>query len=232
MSRRMIAALLFSLIVLAALILYKGTSRTPLRSETDKEQKEQLSQPSLNPAKAQPESTAPTPAETRAVVERIYQDAAVVDESHRTPFAVGDFNGDRSQDIAIVIKPVKAKLPQINDEYANWIIVDPRHAPPSNAQASTKNPPAPVRIHQNDLLLTVVHGYERAGWRNPAARQTYLLKNAVGDEIKMEPVMDTIHKKRDGGKLPDLRGDVIRATLAGEAGFLYWTGAKYVWHKQ
>ena len=233
MSRQIIIVLLCSFAVLATLILYKGASSTPQSSETATAQKEQVSQPTANPVKAQPESLA-TPAEIRAVIERIYQDAAIVDESHKNPFTVGDFNGDRSPDIAIVIRPVTGKLPKINDEYANWIIVDPRSAPQldteKEVQTSPKKP-APVKIRQNDSLLTIVHGYERAGWRNAAARQAYLLKNAVGTDIEMEPVMETIHKSRNGGKLPELRGDVIRETLAGETGFLYWTGAKYAWHK-
>lgn len=233
MSRRIIIVLLCSVAALATLVLYKGASSTKPGSETATAPKEQISQPTANPVKAQPASPA-TPAEIRAVVERIYQDAAIVDESHENPFTVGDFNGDRSPDIAIVIKPVKGKLPQINDEYANWIIVDPRSATQLDTDKEVQKAPkkpAPVKIQQNDSLLTIVHGYEQAGWRNAAARQAYLLKNAAGTGIKTEPVMETIHQARKEGKLPDLRGDVIRETLAGESGFLYWTGAKYVWHK-
>ena len=31
--------------------------------------------------------------------------------------------------------------------------------------------------------------------------------------------------------LPLLRGDIIRQTLDGKSGFLYYTGAKYVWRQ-
>lgn len=232
-SGRIVVVLLCSCIVIASLILYQGASSKRPRVEISTDQKEKIAQPPVEPVESKPEQP-PAPAEIRAVIERIYKDAATVDESHGNAFTVGDFNGDQSQDIAIIIRPVKGKLPQINDEYANWIIEDPRIMPQldphQNAQSSPKRP-APVKAQQNDVLLTIVHGYQQSGWRNPAARQTYLLRNAVGKDIKIEPAIELLRKTQNGEKLPGLRGDVILETLAGESGFLYWTGAKYSWQK-
>ena len=53
----------------------------------------------------------PTDAEVREAVLRNYEDAAVIDNSRPTPFIVGDFNGDHSEDIAIVVKPGKENSP-------------------------------------------------------------------------------------------------------------------------
>lgn len=234
-SGRAVVVLLCSCLVVASLILYQRSSPEPPRSsgESSTAQKEKVAQPTVTPIEPKAESR-PAPAEIRAVVERIYRDAATVEESHENSFTVGDFNGDESQDIAILIRPVKGKLPQINDEYANWIIEDPRIMPQTdsnqNAQSSTKKP-TPVKVQQDDLLLTIVHGYQESGWRNPAARQTYLLRNAAGEDIKMGAARDVLRRAQNGEELPGLRGDVILETLAGEPGFLYWTGVKYSWQK-
>jgi len=45
----------------------------------------------------------PTEAELRAVVKKNYEDVVTIDESRPTPFMIGDFNGDTSEDIAIVV---------------------------------------------------------------------------------------------------------------------------------
>jgi hypothetical protein len=230
---RIVVVVLCVCIVIVSLLLYQGASSKPPSGESSIAQKEKTAEPPVKPTESKPEQS-PAPAEIRAVIERIYKNAATVDESHANTFTVGDFNGDQSQDIAIIIRPAKGKLPQINEEYANWIIEDPRIMPQlnpdQNAQSSPKRP-APVKVQQHDLLLTIVHGYQQSGWRNPAARQTYLLRNAVGEDIKMEPAIEVLKRTQNGEKLPGLRGDVILETLAGELGFLYWTGAKYSWQK-
>ena len=231
MTVRIVVVVLCSCIVIVSLLLYQGASSKPPGGESSTAQKEKIAEPPVKPTESKPEQP-PAPAEIRAVIERIYKDAATVDESRGNTFTVGDFNGDQSQDIAIIIRPVKGKLPQINDEYANWIIEDPRIVPQLNPDKNAHpKRPAPVKAQQNDLLLTIVHGYQQSGWRNPAARQTYLLRNAVGKDIKIEPAIELLRKTQNGEKLPGLRGDVILETLAGESGFLYWTGAKYSWQK-
>lgn len=230
---RIVVVVICSCIVIASLLLYKGASSKPPDGESSTAQKEKIAEPYIKPTESKPEQS-PAPAEIRAVIERIYQDAATVDVGHANTFTVGDFNGDQSPDIAIIIRPVKDKLPQINEVYANWIIEDPHIMPQlnphKNAQSSPKRP-ARVKVQQDDLLLTIVHGYQQSGWRNPAARQTYLLRNAVGKDIKMEPALEVLRRTRNRDKLPGLRGDVILETLAGEFGFLYWTGGKYSWQK-
>lgn len=180
------------------------------------------SDPQLKP---QPSATSritsrsqPTEAEVRAAIQRNYADAVTLDTSQPSPFIIGDFNGDNSEDIAIIVKPRNGKVSELNSEYVNWILEDPQRV--SQIIRDVK---------VNDILLAVIHGNDRGGWRNDQARQTYLLKNAVGSG----PATESVNQLRASGEtrsLPQLRGDVIREKLSGSGGIIYWTGAKYAWH--
>ena len=162
----------------------------------------------------------PTEAELRDAINRNYEGAVTIDNNQSVPFLVGDFNGDSSEDIAIIVKPAKDKLSELNGEYVNWILEDPRQV--HNPEQKKR----PVTVGGDDLLLAVIHGHEREGWRSKLARQTYLLKNAVGINSQTE----TANQLRGNKLLPPLRGDVIREKLDGADGVIYWTGAKYSWH--
>lgn len=150
-------------------------------------------------------------------------------------FVVGDFNGDGSQDIAVVVKPGKGMLPELNSEYANWIREDPvevgKLAAHAHEQQSIKKR-KPTVVTARDNLLAVIHGYQAAGWRDPKATQTYLLKNAVGEKLSAQSSASLLSDTANRQQLPRLRGDVIRETLNGIPGLLYWTGARYAWHPQ
>jgi hypothetical protein len=158
--------------------------------------------------------------EVQDAVKRVFKDAAVLDTSYEPNFIAGDFNGDNSQDIAVVIKPVAGKLAEMNEEYPAWIVKDPF------APVLSKTSP---RIEANDVLLGVIHGYGANDWRDPQATQTYLLKNAVGSRL-------TVQKKKEalaanaGKKVPRLQGDVIGENLRGTTGYLYFTGPTYAWY--
>ena len=174
----------------------------------------------------------PKPEEVREVVARVYKDAVAVETGHQPAYLVGDFNGDDSQDIAVFVRPTKGKLEEINSEYANWITEDPRQVALPDPQKSVQQLPAsaaPVKVKASDLLLTIIHGYKKEGWRNHEAQQTYLLSNAVGSSMTIVPVKDLEKGERTGLMKS---GDAIREKLAGEQGLLYWTGAKYAWHKK
>src|SRR4029077_8836001 len=75
----------------------------------------------------------------------------------------------------------------------------------------------------SERLLAVIHGYDSRGWRDAGARQAYLLREVAGD------ISGTMHLPR----LPKQAspGEVLREKLGAESGFLYWSGAKYVWQK-
>jgi hypothetical protein len=180
------------------------------------------------------ELPSPKPEEVREAATRVYKDAVAIDTGHQPVYIVGDFNGDGSEDIALVVKPAKNKLEEINSAVANWTVEDPRRVllpdPNKTVQRLPQNP-GPVKVQPDDLLLTIIHGYKDKGWRNPEARQAYLLDNAVGTSMTAAPLKDLL--SANGNKTGVMRsGDVIKVTLAGEPGFIYWTGAKYAWHKR
>ena len=180
---------------------------------------------------APPQSTS----ELQVVTARIYKEAVTVDGSRNDNFVVGDFNGDGSQDIAVVVKPGRGMLPELNSEYSNWIREDPleigRLAAQAQEQHSIKKR-KPTIVTARDNLLAVIHGYNAAGWRDPKATQTYLLKNAVGEKLSTENSESLLSDTANRQQLPPLRGDVIRETLNGVPGLLYWNGARYTWHPQ
>jgi hypothetical protein len=202
-----------------------GARRQPAR---DNSPAPQQSQAAATPARASAEADtgpAPTLAEVQGALARIYHDAVTLEAGRGTPFVVGDFNGDDSQDIAVVVTPASGKLSSLNSEYASWLVGDPKKVLLPEVRGDVKvfpKRPEPVVVRQDDVLLAVIHGYQVEGWRNPAAAQTYLLRNAVGDEMQTRPA-------RAAAGTGGLRGDVIWETLSGETGFIYWTGAKYAW---
>lgn len=189
--------------------------------------------PADPPPQAQP--SPPAPQEARAAVERVYKGAVVFDErAGAPPAAVGDFNGDGSEDIIVRARPAPGRLAEVNDEVANWIVSDPRTVRPPDPRdfdphqsVQKLTPHERPRIEAADALLVVVHGYKEAGWRNPEALQTFLLKNVAGDELRVERRLEARAAAR--GRTPRLFGDVLHEKLGGAPGFLYWTGAGYGW---
>lgn len=220
---------LWLLIVIAAVTL-GGCSQPPEESEIKKKV-----EPPIAPA-LPPENTPvmdqqqmsklplPKPAEVKEVVARVFKNAVAIAENHNPYFLVGDFNGDHSQDIAVVIKPVAGKLSELNQEYPPWMLKDPFHP---NLPPQVR--PKPLQVDLPDILLAVIHGYGVNGWRDPEATQTYLLKDAVGSTINTKPAKALI-AANSGKKLPKLFGDTIAQVIEGTSGFLYYTGAGYAWY--
>jgi hypothetical protein len=161
------------------------------------------------------------PAQTNEVqeaVKRVFKEAVLIDTTYNPAFIVGDFNGDLSQDIAVMLKPASDKLSALNEEFPNWMLRD----------LGGPDPPASprLRVAANDKLLAIIHGYDAKGWRDDQATQTYLLKNAAG------PGMETYSAKEfvaayQGKKLPQLRGDVVGQEIGGKLKCIYFAGATY-----
>jgi hypothetical protein len=164
---------------------------------------------------------APEPTEVQQAVKRVFKESVEVD-SRRTPFYIdGDFNGDGSRDLAVVIKPAPNKLADLNEEFPNWILKDP---------LSGEEPRIPrLRVAADDTLLAVIHGYGANGWRDPQATQTFLLKNSVGSGMRAYQAKD-LTKANKSKNTPYLRGDVIGQVVDGTSGYLYFAGLTYSWY--
>jgi hypothetical protein len=79
-------------------------------------------------------------------------------------------------------------------------------------------------VRNRELLLAVIHGVGSRGWRDPAARQAYLVKGALDG-----PWLGRPRDGYPGLDAPGARplGDVLAdSNPAGTVA--YWTGARYV----
>ena len=156
--------------------------------------------------------------EVQEAVKRVFKDAAMVDTKSEPSFLAGDFNGDASQDIAIIIKP--AKLEVMNQELPPWLVREPRSNKPSTQR---------LKVEKDEPLLAVIHGYGTNDWRDPEATQTFLLKNVVGSNLNVESPAN-FAKTNSGRKLPRPQGDLIKQTVDGTNGYLYYARATYSWY--
>lgn len=174
--------------------------------------------PESTPVQLPVPNAAPKPSEVQEAVKRVFKDAAVIDTNYNPSFLEGDFNGDGSQDIAVVLKPVK--LDEMNQELPPWLVRQPRTNKVDRVQAP---------ITKNETLLAVIHGFGANHWRDPEATQTFVLKDVVGNDLKVHSPKDFV-TANSGRKLPRAQGDLIGETVAGTPGYLYFAQATYSWY--
>jgi hypothetical protein len=160
----------------------------------------------------------PKQSEVQEAVKRVFKDAAVIDTNSNPSFLSGDFNGDGSQDLAVILKP--AKLDLMNQELPPWLVRQPR-----NKKAAR----APGPIAKDETLLAVIHGFGANHWRDPDATQTFVLKDVVGQDLKVHSLNEFV-TANSGRKLPRPQGDLIGETVAGTAGYIYYAQATYSWY--
>ena len=105
----------------------------------------------------------PTQAQVQEAFHRVFGDDLVAqsDESTgRAAFIVGDFNGDQSEDLAMIVHPAAGKLDEVNNELANWTIQDADKAfiaPPGKAVVTPPKQTRP-RVERGEQLLAIIHG--------------------------------------------------------------------------
>jgi len=174
--------------------------------------------PESTPAIQLTSVSAPKQSEVEQAVKRIFKDAAVIDTNYNPSFLSGDFNGDGSQDLAVILKP--AKLDLMNQELPPWLVRQPR-----NHKATR----APATIEKDETFLAVIHGYGPNHWRDPDATQTFVLKDVVGQNLKVHSLNEFV-TANSGRKLPRPQGDLIGETVAGTPGYLYYAQATYSWY--
>ncbi|HXQ39279.1 MAG TPA: hypothetical protein VN843_35090 [Anaerolineales bacterium] len=173
--------------------------------------------PESNPVRLAAPAAAKT-SEVQEAVKRVFKDAAALDTNYNPNFLAGDFNGDGSQDLAVIVKPVKLDL--MNQELPPWLVREPR---------ARRDPRAVIKIERDEPLLAVIHGYGTNDWRDPEATQTFVLKNVVGNDLKVHSGQEFV-SANTGRKLPRPQGDLIGETVQGTAGYLYFAAATYSWY--
>ena len=167
-----------------------------------------------------PNVIAPKLVDVNAAVRRVFKDTAVVDTAATPSFFTGDFNGDASQDLAVVLRPRAESLAELNEAYPPWLLRDL-----FSIDQAAKKP----SIQQNDVLLAIIHGYGGNDWRDPQATQTFLLKNAVGSNMAVKSGKD-FALEHSGKRLPRPRGDLIAESVRGVNGYLYYSSSAYQWY--
>jgi len=170
----------------------------------------------------------PTRDEVKAAFTRVFGDDLVA-RFDPDNFIVGDFNGDQSEDIAIIARPAPGNIAQVNDELSDWIIQDADKAfiPPAGKRVVL--PPAQQRpqIRRDEEVLAIIHGFGPRGWRNQEARQAYLVKNAAAQFVGTAPSLS--QKAIRAMRLP-VETEIIRELRNNRKGFVFWTGGNYAWH--
>lgn len=219
--------ILLALVTLAgfgAVILF--FSRTKIAPRSPQVESEKMVPSVLPPAPPRPE-------EVQAKLQKIFH-GAVTPVSERVPyFFAGDFNGDGLQDLAVFVKPEPEELAGLNSQFANWILEDPFAQPkikPNQGLMKTASQHEAVKAVPKDVLLVIVHGYGPEAWRDPMAQQTFVLRNAAGEGARPEHFSENLLRPQQRLLMTGPNVDVIRETLAGHSGFLYWNGARYAWH--
>jgi len=176
--------------------------------------------PESTPVTTTPMVAAAKLPEVEDAIRRVFKDAAVIDPDYKSSILTGDFNGDSSQDLAVVVKPAPGKLDEMNEQYPSWLLRDPRT--PHDLRA-------PLHVEKDEALLAVIHGYGSNDWRDPQATQTFLLKNVVGLSMRVQNGKEFV-ANHTGRKLPRPQGDLIGEILKGADGFLYYDTATYSWY--
>lgn len=199
------------------LLILSGCSSTTKRAAVEQPP------PAYNPS---PESTpvrltaaaAPKQIEVQEKIKQIFKGAAVLDPNYNPNFLMGDFNGDASQDLAVVLKPVK--LEEMNQELSPWLVRAPR---------TSKVDRTRLKIEKDEVLLAVIHGYGANDWRDPDATQTFVLKDVVGNDLKVQTPKEVV-AQNTGRNMPRAQGDLIGETLQGTQGYLYYAVSTYSWY--
>jgi hypothetical protein len=232
--------------IATVLVLFGCAKPEQQQTETRPEAEPSLQQ--LNPQLAAPRPSPtekvkqppPTTEEVSEAVKRVFKDVVIADTSHSPYFVAGDFNADGSEDLAVAVKPADTDMALlgINDELANWLIREPKKVIVARALQDVRaneiqSKPGPIR--KGDELIAIIHGFGATGWRDSAARQTFLLKDVVGSNMRAETVKDLEKNKAD---LPLVNGqmirngDVIAQTQNAKTGLIFWTGSQYSWYWQ
>ena len=207
-----------TLVVLGTLLFASGCSTSGNRMV---ESAPNYQPPPVAPQIKIPDVTPARPVEVQEAVRRVFKQSVVIDSSTNPNFFTGDFNGDLSQDLAVIIRPLPDKLAEMNEEYPPWLLRDPT--------TSDEDRKIKLSVEENDVLLAIIHGYGDNDWRDSQATQTFVLKNVVGSNPSVRTAKDFL-SANSGRKLPRPQGDLIEQTVHGTNGYLYYASTNYSWY--
>ena len=157
--------------------------------------------------------------EVRAAIKRVFAGAVQLDTAHIPIFITADLNCDCSEDLAVVVHPVPARLADLNSEVANWIVQDALSSPANY-----------IHVQAGQELLVVIHGYGAKGWRTSEAQQTYVLLNAVGQDMRTTTTAGLLAAMHT--RPASIRCEALQEKVGGEPGYLFWDGALYMWRAE
>lgn len=192
-----------------------------------------MATPQASPA-ASPTATSklppPTQTEVEAALHRIFGDDLIATANNQS-FIAGDFNGDQSEDLAVIARPAMGKLDDLNNELANWTIQDADKAfiaPPGKKVVVPPKQERP-RVEPGEQVLAIIHGFGPKGWRNPDARQAYIIKHAAASFQGTAP---SVSQKAIRAMHLPVETEIIKEIRDNKKGFLFWTGGAYAWHPE
>lgn len=176
-----------------------------------------------------PQLPEPTTTQVEDAVHRVFGDVLVIDRSAQPDFIVGDFNGDGSEDLAVIARAAAGKTDAINNELANWIIrdTDKVFVPPANEHVVKVPDVTPQRVQTGERVLAVIHGFGPNGWRDPASRQAQILKHPPS-VIRGKAASSSENAIR--ALRLTVQSEIIKGSRGEKSGYLFWTGSIYAWH--
>lgn len=218
--------------VLLVLLACSGKSASNANARVEKPIPSATPQPSpaasTTPA---PKLPPPTESEVTTAFHRVFGDDFISRSANQNgpTFVVGDFNGDQSEDLALIARPAAGKLDDVNNELANWIIQDADKAfiAPSGKTVVAAPKQDRPRVVPGEYVLAIIHGVGPEGWRNPEARQAYIVKHAAAT---FEGTAPSISQKAIRAMHLPVETDIIKEVRNNKKGFVFWTGGVYAWH--
>jgi hypothetical protein len=242
-KRRVRKLNIFLSIVIACVALFGCAKPAPPHPVAEQPPSPPSAVAASQPTQPAPHQSAPVPKtdEVQEAVTRVFKNAVAIDTTRSPGFLVGDFNGDSSQDLAVILRPAQGMLSELNQEFPNWIAREPLKEvllpkskvlahPVASRPAVSAAAGQTVRFEQSDVLWAIIHGSGPKGWRDSEATQTHLLRDVVGSDVQVMPYKAAEKAYKGIKPFPTIYGDLIQQTLIGQSGFLHFSGGIYAWY--
>ena len=189
----------------------------------------------LAQTKTQRKAPQPSQASLREALQKSFGSAVEPVTAFKPYYLTGDFNGDRAQDILIVVRITGPRAELASDVTLYNPFERPKAVFPANPSA---NP---------TLAFAIIHG-RKPGWQTPPALEKFLLLGQTpililnyGRAINATPgdtnaLMELLKKRStkfrgDGWPPAAAKGDAIMLATEATDSILYWNGKNYRWEE-